>query len=156
MNIVEVSTGKVYPIDIFALEKADYKQLSKSRYFFDWKEEEKYETYKLVQKGQNDILGLVSIERIPSEWRIHIRLLTVSKENKGSEKVFEKIAGNLIAFVSKEAVKEFGELACVSLLSKSSIVEHYITKYKMNKTGKTLSLEMPEIIEIINTYDYEK
>jgi hypothetical protein len=107
-------------------------------------------------KGQNDILGLVSIERIPSEWRIHIRLLTVSIENKGKEKLFEKIAGNLIAYVAKIAVADFGELACISLRPKSSIAQHYINKYNMNVNGMTLSLEVPEIINLINQYDHDK
>jgi hypothetical protein len=107
----------------------------------------------LIIKGQNDILGLVSIERIPSEWRVHIRLLTVSNENVGVNKRFENIAGNLISYVAKIAVADFGELACVSLRSKSSIAKHYIDKYKMNITGMTLSLEVPEIINLINQFD---
>jgi hypothetical protein len=155
MNIVEVLTGKIYQIEVLPVESSDYKILTKTRYFFDWKEEKDYEIYKLVIMGQNDILGLVSIERIPSEWRIHIRLLTVSLENKGENKVFEKIAGNLIAFVSKIAIIDFGELACVSLRPKSSIAQHYITKYNMNITGATLSLEVPEIINLINQYDHD-
>lgn len=105
--------------------------------------------------GQNDIIGLVSIERIPSEWRVHIRLLTVSKENRGSRKVFDNIAGNLIACVAKIAVADFGELACVSLSPKSSIAQHYIDNYNMNVTGLTLSLEVPEIINLINQYDHD-
>jgi hypothetical protein len=156
MNIVEVLTGKIHPIEILPVESKDYKSLSKTRYSFEWEEEKKQEVYKLVMKGQNDILGLVSIERITPEWRIHIRLLTVSLENKGGRKVFEKIAGNLIAFVSKIAVTDFGELACVSLRPKSSIAQHYITKYNMNVTGMTLSLEVPEIIDLINQYDHDE
>jgi hypothetical protein len=156
MNIVEVLTGKIYAIEVLPVESADYKLLPKARYSFDWKEEKTQEVYKLVIKGQNEILGLVSIERIPSEWRIHIRLLTVSLENKGEEKVFEKIAGNLIAFVAKIAVTDYGELACVSLRPKSSIAQHYITKYNMNITGLTLSLEVPEIIDLINQYDHDE
>lgn len=155
MIIIEVSTGKAYPIEILPIGKLDYRFLSKSRYFFDWKKESKEEVFKLVIKGQSDILGLVSIERIPAEWRIHIRLLTVSKENSGSGKVFENIAGNLIAYVSKIAVGDFGELACVSLKPKSSIAQHYIMKYHMNVTGLTLSLEVPEIINLINQYDHD-
>lgn len=155
MNIVEVSTGKIYPIEILPVRNLDYRFLSKSRYFFDWKKESKEEVYKLVMKGQNDILGLVSIERIPSEWRIHIRLLTVSKENSGQGKFFENIAGNLIAYVAKIALADFGELACVSLKPKSSIARHYIEKYNMNVTGLTLSLEVPEIINLINQYDHD-
>ena len=153
MNVVEVLTGKIYQIEVLLVESSDYKILTKTRYFFDWKEEKDQEIYKLVMIGQNDILGLISIERIPSEWRIHIRLLTVSLENKGEKKIFEKIAGNLIAFVSKIAIADFGELACISLRPKSSIAQHYIIKYNMNVTGATLSLEVPEIIDLINQYD---
>lgn len=156
MTVVEVLTGKVYPVEVLPVESSDYKSLPKARYFFDWKDERKEEVYKLVMEGQKDILGLVSIERIASEWRIHIRLLTVSKENLGRGKVFENIAGNLIAHVAKIAVVEFGELACVSLRPKSSIAQHYIDKFKMNVTGLTLSLEVPEIINLINQFDHDK
>lgn len=155
MIVVEVLTGKIYKAEVMPVENTDYKLLSKARYFFDWKEERSEEVYKLVLKGHKDILGLVSIERIPSEWRIHIRLLTVSIENKGNGKVFENITGNLIAHVAKIAVVDFGELACVSLRPKSLITQHYIEKYSMNITGMTLSLEVPEIVTLINKYDHD-
>ncbi len=156
MTVVEVSTGKVCPIEVLPIENTDYASLSKGRYFFDWKKESKEEIYKLVVKGQKDILGLVSIERIPSEWRVHIRLLTSSKENVGRGKLFENIAGNLIVHVAKIAVVQFGEMACVSLRPKSSIAQHYIKKYNMHVTGMTLSLEAPEIVNLINQYDHEE
>lgn len=156
MHIVETSTGKKHIIDILPVVDIDYKSLSKNRYFFDWKEEKKQEVYKLLICGSKEILGVVSLERIPTEWRVHIRLLTVSKENKGNEKKYDKIAGNLIAFVSKLAVEEFGELTCVSLRPKTKIAQHYIKKYKMNTTGTTLSLEVPEILNLINQYEKEE
>ncbi|NCP85489.1 MAG: N-acetyltransferase [Bacteroidetes bacterium] len=155
MNIIEISTGEKHLVDILPVEIDDFKILRKDRYFFDWKIEKNHEVYKLQIKGSSDILGLVSIEKIPQEWRIHIRLLTVSKENKGNEKKYDKIAGNLIAFVAKIAIREFGELACVSLRPKSQIAQHYIDKYSMNITGMTLSIEVPEIIDLINSYDYD-
>lgn len=105
--------------------------------------------------GTNDILGLVSCERISIEWRIHIRLLTVSHEIKGSDKKYENIVGNLITFISKIAVKEYAEFACVSLKPKGVIAQHYIDKYGMNKTGVTLSVEISEILNLINTYDHD-
>jgi hypothetical protein len=156
MRITNTSTGKEYSVDVVAVEIDELRTLGKDRYFFDWIIEKKYEIYKLQINGLNDVLGLVSIERIPEEWRIHIRLLTVSKENKGKEKKYDKIAGNLIAFVAKIAIREYGELACVSLKPKSQIVQHYLDKYKMNKTGMTLSIEVPEIVDLINLYDYER
>ena len=155
MKIIDTSTGEKHSVDILPVEMDEFKTLRKDRYFFDWKIEKNQEVYKLQTKGSSDILGLVSIERIPQEWRIHIRLLTVSKENKGNEKKYDKIAGNLIAFVAKIAIREFGELACVSLRPKSQIAQHYIDKYNMNITGMTLSIEVPEIIDLINLYDNE-
>ncbi len=153
MKIFDKSTGEKHSVSILPVEPDEFKTLRKERYFFDWKIERNREVYKLQIKGSSDILGLVSIERIPQEWRIHIRLLTVSKENKGHEKKYENIAGNLIAFVAKIAIREFGELACVSLRPKSQIARHYVEKYNMNITGMTLSLEVPEIIDLINLND---
>ena len=156
MRIVDTSTGKEYPVEILPVESEDFKSLGKVRCFFDWRVERNQEVYKLQMTGSSDILGLVSLERIPNEWRIHIRLLTVSKENKGNGKKYDKIAGNLLAHVAKIAVLQFGELACVSLKPKSQIAQHYIDKYNMNVTGMTLSIEVPEILDLINLYDHDK
>jgi hypothetical protein len=153
MKIIDTSTGKEYSVEILPVESDNFKTLRKDRYFFDWKIERNQEVYKLQIIGSSDILGLVSVERIPKEWRIHIRLLTVSKENKGNRKKYDKIAGNLITHVAKIAILEFGELACVSLKPKSQIAQHYIDKYNMNVTGITLSIEVPEILDLIKLYD---
>jgi signal-transduction protein with cAMP-binding, CBS, and nucleotidyltransferase domain len=155
MIFVEVLTGKSYQIEVLPVENSDFKSLTQSRYAFDWTKEKKEEVYKLVLQGQKDILGLISIERIPSEWRIHIRLLTVSIENKGKGKTLENIAGNLIAYIAKIAVADFGEMACISLRPKSAIAQHYVDKYEMKVTGMTLSLEAPEIMNLINQYDHD-
>lgn len=129
MKVIDKFTGEKHLVDILSVDIADFKILRKDRYFFDWNLEKKQEVYKLLIKGTKDILGLVSIERIPQEWRIHIRLLTVSKENKGFEKKYDRIVGCLIAFIAIMAIREFGEFACVSLRSKSEIAQHYMDKY---------------------------
>lgn len=155
MIVISSTDGKKYKVEIEPVQANDYKSITKSRYFFDWKEEQSQEVYKLKIVESSDILGLVSVERIPEEWRIHIRLITVSKENKGSDKEYENIAGNLITFISKIAVREYGELACVSLKPKGAIAQYYIDKFGMNITGMTLSVEIEEILELINTYDHD-
>lgn len=153
MKIIETSTRNEYSVEILPVENNEFKTLTKERYFFDWKVEKKKEVYKLQILGSHDILGLVSLVRIPNEWRIHIRLITVSKENKGTKKKYDRIAGSLITYVAKIAILEFGELACVSLRPKSQIAQHYIDKYGMNITGVTLSIEVPEILDLIKIYD---
>lgn len=154
MRITEVSTGKEHEVKIILVENSDYDQLDEERYFFDWRIEQPQEVYKLQIVGSSDILGLISIERIPSEWRVHIRLLTVSNENKGKKKLFDKIAGNLIVHAAKIAVQEYAEMACVSLRPKSEVAKHYMDKYKMRKTGITISIEVPEILDLIKEYDH--
>ena len=155
MVIISTSTGQKHKVLIEPVEKGDYKILTKKRYFFDWKTEQKYEVYKLRIENLNDIIGLISVERIPDEWRIHVRLLTVSRENKGRNKEYENITGNLITYISKMALREYGDLACVSLKPKEAIAKHYIEKYGMNVTGLTLSVELKEILKLIKDYDHD-
>ena len=155
MTIIEISTGKKHSTEIVTIEYNDFKLIRKDRYFFNWSIEKNQEVYKLQIIGSRDILGLISVERIPEEWRIHIRLLTVSKENKGSTKVYENIAANLITHIAKIAVLEYAELACVSLKPKTQLAQHYIDKFNMHVTGMTLSIEVPEILDLINLYDNE-
>lgn len=155
MIVIEKPTGESHQIEIVPVEYGDYQSLTKRRYFYDWIEEKDQEVYKLKITGTSDIIGLVSFEQIPEEWRIHIRLLTVSKENKGRDKKYENIAGNLITFVSKIAVREYAELACVSLKPKEVLAQHYIDKYGMQITGLVLSIEILGIMKLLNTYDYD-
>lgn len=155
MYVKETSSGKNHQIEITPVEDVDFKTIGEDRFFFDWRLERKFEIYKLQIKRLSDILGLISLERIPNEWRVHIRLLTVSTENRGKKKTYDRIAGNLIAYAAKIALTDYAELACVSLRPKSQIAQHYITKYNMTSTGLTLSIEVPEILNLINLYDHE-
>lgn len=153
MFLIKVADDSRLLSRITVATEDDFELLTENRYFFDWKAEQEYEIYKLTIQDRNDILGLVSFQRMPEEYRIHIRLLTVSRENRGREKNYQNIAANLLTYVAKEAVKDFAELACVSLKPKSEIVQHYISKYGMNVTGTTLSIEIKEILELIQRYD---
>jgi len=154
--VSETKTGNNYETDISLVEFQDYKAITKENYFFNWKLEQDKEVYKICIKDKSKILGLVSIERIPEEWRIHVRLLSVSSDNKGTDKKYERIIGNLLTYISKIAVKEYAELACVSLKPKDVLVSHYVEKYGMNVTGMTLSLELAGIFNLIEIYDNEK
>lgn len=153
MTITEVKSDKEYEIDISPVEHIDFKSITKKKYFFDWKLEKEFEILKLIIKEQSEILGLVSYEVIPEEWRIHIRLISVSVNNMGKDKVYKGVIGNLLTHLSKLAIKDFAELACVSLKPKGAIAQHYINEYGMNVTGATLSLELDEILALIEKFD---
>ena len=95
----------------------------------------------------------MSVEHRRREKLFHIRLLTVSFENKGKGKKYDRIIGNLITFIAKIAVREDAEWACISLKAKSNIEQHYIDKYYFRRRGNLLSLEWPEIAKLIELYD---
>ncbi len=41
----------------------------------------------------------------------------------------------------------------ISLRPKTILTKHYIQKYKMKITGQVLSIEVPELIDLINEYE---
>lgn len=154
MYIVERATGKKHEIIIEPVMKEDYKQMTKKRYFFNWKTEKPYHVYKLRRTNGDDLLGLVSFEIDSIEPWILIRLLTVSKENKGSKtKEYERITGNLIAYVCREAQKLFGKDACIALEPKTGLVEHYISKYGMEPAIDLLYLLEEPLLALIKKYE---
>lgn len=154
MWIDDLDSGKTHDIEIIPVVLDDYSNISNSRFWFSWIDEENFDVYKLRIRERSEILGLISLENHPAESRIEIRLLAVSKENRGKKKKYDRIAGNLIAFASKKALMLFGEWACVSLLPKTQLIEHYVQKYGMTKAGRSLFVEGIRLIELIRRYDH--
>ena len=154
MYVVKVRSQERVPIRILPISKIELERIDSNRYFFNWSLESDYEVFQLKLLESDDVLGLVSIDRIPREWRIHIRLLSVSIENQGKQNEYDHIVGNLLTFISKLAIEDYGEFACVSLKPKSEIANHYVDQYGMQRTGRMLSLELPEIFDLLNRYGY--
>lgn len=154
MNIEERATQKLHLVVIEPVFENDYKRITKQRYYFNWKKEKAFQVYKLRRIDNEDILGLVSFEIIDAEKWILIRLLSVSKENRGAKtKQYEHIAGNMIAFVSREAIRLFADEACVALEPKSELMKHYITFYRMTVAGKRLVLLSESLTNLLKKYD---
>jgi len=55
MVIVDTRTGEQHIVEIKPVESKDYKSITKSRYFFDWRLEKEQEVYKLVIAESTDI-----------------------------------------------------------------------------------------------------
>ena len=151
MVIVERANGKKRTIKIEPLADNDYAKLTKSRYFFDWKTEREFETFKLFIQGSDEILGAMSLIE-QEDKRLQINLIAVSKENRGKEKVYEGITGNLIAWACREAVKRFGEDACISLVPKTILKSHYKKAYGMLDAGISLFLSDEALLKILKRF----
>ena len=101
----------------------------------------------------SEILGLIALNVVEPEERIEVALLASSIENIGKKKKFDRIAGTLIAFACREAIRNYNwEFPCVSLIPKTEIRTHYIKKYGMLDGGRQLYLEDVPLHKIIKEY----
>lgn len=153
MKIIDVKNSTKKKIIIELIDERDYRKLTKSRYWFDWRTEKDYLVYKLRLEGSSDILGIMSLIHHEEEKRFAINLLAVSKENRGKQKTYENIAGNLISYACREAVRLYALEGCVSLVPKTELKEHYIKKYGMLDAGWQLFLEGRPLLNLLKTYD---
>jgi hypothetical protein len=157
MQIIEVATGLRRAVIISRIEDDEYKVLTKSRYSFAWKTVRKEAiVYKLQIEGGGDMLGVMALVEYSEEHRVEIRLLASSKENIGTNKIYNGIAGCLIAFAGRMAVDKFGRGACVSLIPKTELKQHYMQRYYMMDAGWQLYLDQEPLAKLINEYFYER
>ena len=153
MEIVERATGQKKPVSITRVVKGDLKSLTKQRYFFKWKDlYETTELYKLTIDGDDDILGVMALQDIPEDRRFEIKLLASSRENVGTTKEYEHIAGCMIAYACGLANRAYADLACVSLLPKTELKKHYIQRYNMLEGGAQVFLEAAPLNNMIKKY----
>lgn len=151
MYVIEQRRSLRHPVTVKRLDDNDYKGLTKRLFYFDWKTEKSNDVYKLIL--QDEILGLMPCLHHRNEERIEIVLLAVSKENRGRNKKYDRIAGNLIAFACKEVMKHHGIDGCVSLVPKTQLKQHYSECYGMIDAGRQLFLEGPSLLKLLNEYE---
>lgn len=126
MYIIEVCSGVCKKAVISQVEPEDFANLTQERYFFTWKSLRQTATiYKLQIDGDDDILGVMALVDHPSEKRIEIKLIANSRENQGRFKQYDRIAGCLIGYACHLASKKYMKEACVSLIPKTSLINHY-------------------------------
>lgn len=126
-NSVENSlTGEVFDTEITRLLKSDLKAIKKSEWVFDWKVEfqtPQNEVYKLTTLNNPTIIqGLLSIE--DKNDHIFMHLIESAKFNKGINKVYLGVPGNLVAFACKVSIDK-GYDGYVAFDSKNVLIEHY-------------------------------
>jgi len=152
MKLIFVETGEMVEGIIEKVSGDELKKIKGSKDFtFDWNKEIENEVYKIQIKGGNDILGLISLIDIPKEFRIHISLIESSKENKGKNKKIKRIPGCLIGFTCRLAFDR-GYDGFVSLVPKTTLVEHYQNAYGFVHAGWQMAVFMESARALILKY----
>jgi hypothetical protein len=146
MELLNTSTEENLEAVIEPVSSKDFRIIRKSKERFDkfdWNVYRKEEVYNIRLVTDDIILGLMClIDHTDDETNaIEIELLEVSKENIGSKKKFDYIAGCLIAYACRESFKR-GHDGCVFLTPKTSLLAHYPAKYGFHymplKTAKRM------------------
>lgn len=150
MNLVEVGTGERIKAAILPLNDGD-KKLLKPRFTFDWKKESGHRIYKLQVVSTVKFVGLVSVTDFAKEYRVHINLLEVSRENIGNKKRYENIAGCLLAYCCRLSF-ERGYDGFVSLIPKTQLIRHYQEKYGFEQFGRQLAVHSTASERLIQKY----
>ena len=126
-NSIENSlTGEVFDTEMTLLGKTDLKAIKRTDWVFDWKREfrtPKNEVFKLTTANNPTIIqGLLSIE--DKDDHVFMHLIESAKFNKGKNKIYLGVPGNLVAFACKVSMDK-GYEGYVAFDSKTVLIEHY-------------------------------
>jgi hypothetical protein len=126
-SIQNTITGDSFVTDVLRLAKSDLKQITKKNgWNFNWKSElenNKKEVFKLTIVNNSHIIqGLLSIS-IESD-HIYMHLLENAPFNIGSNKIYEGVAGNLVAYACKVSFQH-GYDGFVAFTAKTRLISHY-------------------------------
>ncbi len=153
-SIENTVSGDVFDTDIFQLLPGDIKLIKSVEWQFNWRDQFKLndrETYKLVIKDNPKIIqGLLSI----SDQRDHIymHLIESAKFNKGKNKIYTGVPGNLVAFACKVSFNK-GYDGYLAFDAKTALIKHYQeTLYATHFKGTKMMIETPAAIRLINKY----
>lgn len=126
-SIQNTVSGDSFQTEISTFTTKDLKQSTKkSGWKFNWKQElanNSREVYKLTIINNPDIIqGLISFT-IKSD-HIYMDLIESAPFNLGRNKIYEGVAGNLVAFACKVAFQR-GFDGFLSFTAKTKLIEHY-------------------------------
>ena len=154
-SIENTFTGDSFSTDIAIISNSEIKTITKKNgWLFDWKFEFKQperDVYKLtIVNNQAIIQGLISIE-IKFD-HIYLHLVESASFNKGKEKIYAGVPGNLVAFACKLSFQR-GHEGNVSFFSKTKLIQHYIdTLGAIHVGGRIMIIDTKAALKLINKY----
>lgn len=141
-SIQNTVSGDSFPTEVSRLTKTDLKQVTKKNgWAFNWKSElddNTREVYKLtISNNPNIIQGLLSFTIEPDH--IYMNLLESAPFNRGRNKLYEGVAGNLVAYACKVSFQN-GFEGYLSFTAKTKLIDHYIKTLDAYRFGGHLMI----------------
>lgn len=127
-SIQNTISGDSFPTEVLRFTINDTIQTTKKKgWNFNWKSEldnDINEVYKLTITGNPNIIqGLLSIRKETDH--IFMNLLENAPFNIGQQKLYEGVAGNLVAFACKLSF-QYGFDGFIAFTAKTKLIQHYI------------------------------
>jgi hypothetical protein len=154
-SLENVITGDSFPTDILITELDDFKTITKKEgWLFDWKAEFKKpdkDVYKLtIVNNQSVIQGLISLS-VKTD-HVYMHLIESARYNKGKDKVYIGVPGNLVAFACKLSFQR-GFEGYLSFLSKTNLINHYEkTLGAIHVGGNLMIINTISALKLIDKY----
>ena len=122
-SIENVVTGESFETEFSRITSKEIKKLD---WLFDWHKElrnKNNEVYKITTVENNHIIqGLVSLQK--REDYVYVSLVENAKFNRGKNKIYFGVGGNLFAFACLKS-KELDYDGFVGFDAKTMLIEHY-------------------------------
>lgn len=154
-SVENIVTGDSFSTDITLVSAADLKNIKlKNGWAFNWKYELKQpqrDVYKLtIVNNQMVIQRLLSLEI--KEDHVFIHLIESAPFNKGKNKMYAGVPGNLVAFACKLSFQR-GNEGNVSFISKTQLINHYIeTLGAIHFGGRLMIIDAQAALKLISKY----
>ncbi|MCB0512583.1 MAG: hypothetical protein KDC72_08535 [Bacteroidetes bacterium] len=129
-SIVNIISGDSFRTEVMHLAKTDLKQITKKNgWNFNWKEElddNTKEVYKLtIVDNPNIIQEVLSISVF--DGHVYMNLLERVPFNIGKDKLYDGVAGNLVASACKVSFQK-GLDGYLAFVAKTNLIKHYEDK----------------------------
>jgi hypothetical protein len=154
-SIRNIISGDSFQTEVTRVLAIDLKKITKKNgWNFNWKTEFRgngKEVYKLtIVDNPNIIQGLISITI--NEDHVYMDLLESAPFNRGENKMYEGVAGNLVAYACKVSFQK-GFAGYVSFTSKTILIEHYAkTLYAIPVGGQLMVINTLAANILIDKY----
>ena len=144
----------MFDTTIIKLTSADAKAIKKADWQFNWLKELKdntKETYKLTTVNNPTIIhGLLSLE--DKQDHIFMHLIESARFNKGKDKVYVGVPGNLVAYACKVSMDR-GYEGFLAFDAKSALIKHYQeTLHATHLRGVRMFIETKAALKLISQY----
>ena len=153
-SIRNVLSGDIFDTELIRLSTKNLTEIKKTLWLFDWRAEimkHNRSTFKLViESNPNVVQGLVSIS--DQKDHIYLHLVENAKFNRGKNRVYEGVAGNLFAFACKYSF-EAGYDGFVAFDAKTSLIKHY--EQSLNAShfrGTRMFIDEAAATKLVNQY----